>query len=432
MSMNPLRIVGRFPRPVRLLIFGTLVNKLGTFILPYLALVLLRDFHLTEGNAARLLFAYGAGSLVSILVGGVLTDRLGRRRTLLLSLFGSGLLAVAMGAAPPARLFVPLLLAFGFIGDLYRPAASAVIGDLLPSSERASGFAGLRMAVNLGWAAGTALGGVFADWNWRLLFLGDGLTTLAYGLIVYAAIPDTRPGATLEPGKRADAAPASPPSDVLAPPAVAGEPRPSPLSPAPSPVTDVVYLQMLGAAFLFTLIFCSNLSVFPLTVTRGAGYPAKVYGALAAVNGVLIALFEISIVAQLRRFRRLRLAALGNLLCAAGFGMLGLVMHWTWFLLAVLVFTAGEILASPQSMSFVADWAPPAARGRYLSFYQAMWSIAFAVNPVLALPLHSALGERAFWALMPLVALPAFVVLLRLDRTADRPERLRGLSVLAG
>ncbi len=430
MSSNPLRIVGRFPRPVRLLIFGTLVNKLGTFILPYLALVLLRDFHLAEGAAAKLLFAYGAGSLVSILVGGVLTDQLGRRRTLLLSLFGSGLLAVAMGAAPSAGLFVPLLVAFGFVGDLYRPAASAVIGDLLPSSERASGFAGLRMAVNLGWAAGTALGGVFADWNWRLLFLGDGLTTLAYGLIVYLAIPDTRPGAIVETARQASSppAPATVVGSAAGGPAAAAPQERSRLAPA-SPLTDGVYLQMMAAAFVFTLIFCSHLSVFPLTVTRGAGYPAKVFGGLEAVNGVLIALFEISIVAQLRRFRRLRLAALGYLLCAVGFGMLGLVMHWAWFLLAVVVFTAGEILASPQSMSFVADWAPPAARGRYLSFYQAMWSIAFALNPAITLPLHAALGERTFWGLMPLVALPAVVLLLRLDRTADRPERLRGLSV---
>ena len=86
---------------MRLLLFGTLVNKLGTFILPYLALVLLRDFHLSEGDAAKLLFAYGAGSLVSILVGGVLTDWLGRRRTLLVSLFGSGLLASAWASPRP-------------------------------------------------------------------------------------------------------------------------------------------------------------------------------------------------------------------------------------------------------------------------------------------------------------------------------------------
>ena len=424
--MNPLRVVARFPRPVRVLLYGTLVNKLGTFILPYLALVLLRDFHLAEGDAAKLLFAYGAGSLVSVLVGGVLTDRLGRRRTLLLSLAGSGLLAVSMAFVPSARLFVPLLLAFGFIGDLYRPAASAVIGDLLPSSERASGFAGLRMAVNLGWAAGTALGGVLADWNWRLLFLGDGLTTLAYGVIVYFFIPDTRPmafaAAPSPPPRPAAARPVAPPAPASAPVFAA---RASDAS--TSPLRDGVYLQVVAVSFLFTFVFSSNLSVFPLTVTQGALYPARVYGALVAVNGVLIAFFEITIVAHLKRFRRLRVAALGNLLCAAGFGMLGLVMHWSWFLLGVLVFTAGEILAAPQAMSFVADWAPPAARGRYLSLYQATWSIAFAVNPAVALPLHKALGERAFWALAPLVALPAALMLLRLDRAADRPERLRGL-----
>jgi MFS family permease len=179
-------------------------------------------------------------------------------------------------------------------------------------------------------------------------------------------------------------------------------------------------------SFLFTLIFCTHLVVLPLTVTRAAGYPAAVFGLLAAVNGSLIALFEITIVARLRPYRRLRLAALGYGLVAAGFGMIGLVMHWAWFLLAVLVLTLGEILAAPQQMAFVADWAPPEARGRYLSLYQASWWVAFAVNP--ALPLHKALGELAFWGLAPLVALPGVIVLLRLDRTADRPERLRGLS----
>jgi MFS family permease len=436
MSWNPLRVVARFPRPVRLLLLGTLVNKLGTFVLPYLALVLLREFRLSEGAAAKLLFAYGAGSVVSILVGGILTDRLGRRRTLLVSLLGSGLLAIVMGLVASPALFAPLLVAFAFVGELYRPAASAMIGDLLPSSERASGFAGLRMAVNLGWAAGTAFGGVLADWNWRLLFLGDGLTTLAYGLIVYFLIPDSRPGgvvATVAAGAAGagEGDRAGRPGPAGAPRgAASGGPAPRPVLSA-NPLTDGVYLQVVAVAFIFTFIFSSNLTVFPLTVTQSASYPAKAYGALVAVNGVLIALFEITIVARLKRFRRLRVAALGNVLCAIGFGMLGLVMHWVWFLLAVLVFTAGEILASPQALSFVADWAPPAARGRYLSLYQATWSVAFAVNPAVTLPLHKALGERAFWAVIALVALPAVFVLLRLDRAADRPDRLRGLSTTA-
>jgi hypothetical protein len=40
----------------------------------------------------------------------------------------------------------------------------------------------------------------------------------------------------------------------------------------------------------------------------------------------------------------------------------------------------------------------------------------------------AALGDRAYWSLMLLIALPMAWVLLRLDRVADRPERLRGLS----
>lgn len=427
MSLNPVRVVASFPRPVRLLLVGTLVNKLGTFVVPYLTLVLLRDFRMAEGDAARLLFAYGAGSVVSILVGGVLTDRLGRRRTLLLSLWGSGALAVVMGLLPSPSLFVPLLVAFGFVADLYRPAASAVISDLLPSSERATGFAGLRMAVNLGWASGTALGGLLADWDWRLLFLGDGLTTLAYGALVYFTIPETSPAH----GARGSIAlaPAGAAKARLEADAAEARPRPVAVARRPlGPLGDGVYLQCVAVSFLFTLIFCSNLSILPLTVTRGAGYPAVVFGLLAALNGVLVAAFEITVVAKLRRLRRLRLAALGYALVGVGFGMIGLVMHWAWFLLAVVVFTIGEILSAPQQMAFVADWAPPEARGRYLSLYQVTWSLAFAVNPSLTLPLHAALGERAFWALMPLVALPGVIVLLRLDATADRPQRLRGLS----
>jgi MFS family permease len=430
-SMNPLRIVGRFPRPVRLLLLGTLVNKLGTFILPYLALVLLRDFRMREGEAARLIFAYGAGSLVAVLAGGLLADKLGRRRTLLLSLFGAGTLAIAMGLAPSAGFFVPLLVAFSFIGELYRPAAAAVISDLLPSSERASGFAGLRMAVNLGWAVGTALGGLLADWDWRLLFLGDGLTTLAYGVLVFFAIPETR----VAPGVAAPADLDGQSSAGSRPFRDSGGESPAAARKSVQPfggvLTDGVYLQLVGVSFLFSLVFSSNLTVMPLTITQAAGYPAVVYGLLTALNGLLIAAFEISIVGRLRPYRRLLVAALGNALCAIGFGMLGLVLHWAGFLLAVLTFTAGEILASPQALSFVADWAPPAARGRYLSFYQATWSVAFALNPTLALPLHAALGERAFWGLMPLVAIPAVVTLVRLDRVADRPERLRGLTPAA-
>lgn len=402
MILNPIPILARLPPVVRLLIAGTFVNKVGSFILPFLTIVLRREYQLTEREVGLLLLAYGGGSLVSVLVGGALTDRLGRRFTLLLSLVGSGTLALALGFAGSIRTFVPLLVLFGFLADLYRPASSSIIGDVLPSSQRASGFAGLRLAINLGFAFGMSLGGLLADWNWRLLFFGDGLTTLAFGAVVYLYIGETRPAA------------ASP-----------GEPLP----PAgTSPWRDLVFLQLMAVSFAFAMVFFNHVSTLPMTVTGSAGYPARVFGGLVAVNGLVVALFEITTVERLKSFRRLRVAAIGTLLGGLGFGLTGMVLHWGWFLMTVVLWTVGEILCLPFTMAFLTDWAPPAWRGRYLSWYSATWSLAIGLNPLLFLPLHASLGDRAFWPLMLLISVPAAWVLLRLDRVADRPERLRGLA----
>src|SRR5688572_21726884 len=100
LPQGPLSLLRKLPPAVRLLVAGTFVNRIGTLIVPYLSLVLVREFHLDAWHAGALMTAYGAGAICAILGGGVLTDRLGRRPTLMLSLFGGGGLAVAMGAAP--------------------------------------------------------------------------------------------------------------------------------------------------------------------------------------------------------------------------------------------------------------------------------------------------------------------------------------------
>jgi MFS family permease len=402
---NPVRLLASLPATVRLLVIGTFVNKLGTFIMPYLTLVLQRDLHLAPSKIGLVLAAQGVGSLASILVGGLLTDRLGRRVTLMLSLFGSGALAVAMGTAPSLEAFVPLLVGFGFLADLYRPAAAAIIADVLSSEQRAVGFAGLRAAVNLGFSFGVALGGLIADWSWRALFFADGFTTLLFGVIVYAAIAETRPAHPLE---------------------LPGTPRA-----VESPWRDGVFLQLVVTSLAFTMVLYSFFTVLPLTVTLSAGYPAAVYGSLMAVNGVVIAAFEMSIVNALRRYRRLRVAAVGLLVTGLGFALTGVVLHWAWFLLSILVWTAGEILTGPQQTAFVADWSPPAARGRYLSVFQATWSLSVIVNPLVLLPVHALLPERVFWPLLSLLTVGPAVLLWRLDERADRPGRLRGAGAVA-
>jgi MFS family permease len=398
-ARGPLFLLRRLPRTVQILVAGTFINRLGSMIVPFLTLVLNREFGLTETETGLLVTAYGAGTIVAMLAGGHLTDRLGRRRTLLVSLVGGGGLAMAMGLAPSVRVFAPLLIAFAFFADLYRPASSAIVADLLPSADRALGFAALRMAINLGFGFGTLVGGMLADVSWRLLFWGDGGTTLLFGLLVYLRVPETQ---------HEGAAPSGPP--------------------AGHPMRDGVFVLVLLSTFVYCLAFFADFIVLPLTITGSAGYPARVFGAVISVNGFLIAALELTAVDWLRRFRRLRVAALGVLTTAAGLGVMGLFMHWAGFLVAMVLVTLGEILTLPQQSAFVTDWAPPAARGRYLGTSSASWGLGAAVAPVVLLPLHARLSEPLFWGLLSLLILPSGVLLMRLDSTADHPERLRGHS----
>jgi len=381
------------------MVAGTFVNRLGSMIVPYLTLVLNREFHLTEAQTGLLVGAYGAGTIVAMLAGGHLTDRLGRRRTLMLSLVGSGILAVAMGLAPSIRVFTPLLIAFAFLADLYRPASSAIVADLLPSADRAVGYAAMRMAINLGFGFGIAVGGLLADVSWRLLFWGDGATTLLFGLIVYLQVPETQ--------QETPAAKATP---------------------AGHPLRDRVFVLLLLSTFIYCVAFVADFIVLSLTVTKSAGYPAYVYGLVVSVNGFFIAAFELTVVDWLRRFRRLRVSALGVLMTALGLGIMGLYMHWACFVAAILLVTIGEILTLPQQTAFLTDWAPPEMRGRYIGLSSAAWGLGAAVAPVVLLPMHARLSERVFWALLGVAILPSCALLMHLDRTADHPERLRGHS----
>jgi MFS family permease len=310
--------------------------------------------------------------------------------------------ALAMAFAPSVKVFVVLLVVFGFLAELYRPASSAILSDLLPSTERATGYAALRVVVNLGFALGIVIGGLVVDWSWRALFAADGVTTLLFGALVFFSIDETKPA------------------------------HPDPLAAGADERVGVwrdgVYAQALMTSLAFSFVVFTFITVLPLTITLWAGYPAAIYGVIVGLNGVLIALFEVSVVSWLRRFRRLRVAALGLVVSGVGFALTGLIPHWSGFLLSVTVWTFGEMMTLPQQMAFLADWAPPSARGRYMGLYAATWSVGFALNPILLLPLHAWAGERAFWGLMLVALAPAALVPLRLDRVADRPERLRGAS----
>src|SRR5690242_1342947 len=181
------------PRTYWILWTGALINRLGGFVMPLLALYLTGERGLSVAQAGLVISLFGGGALLSGPVGGFFADRSGRRTTLVAALVLGALAMLHLSLARHPLHVAAAAFLLGLLGEMYRPAVSAAIADLVPPADRARAYGILYWAVNLGFAVGSALGGALSRYGWYLLFVGDAVTTLAYAAIVWMRVPETRP-----------------------------------------------------------------------------------------------------------------------------------------------------------------------------------------------------------------------------------------------
>jgi MFS family permease len=358
------------PGPAWILFAGTFVNRIGTFVLPFFTLYLTgKGFSAPQAGGA--IAAYGLGGLVAQLYGGLLADRIGRRGAIGLSMIGTGILTLALWRAESLALVYVLMFAVACVGEVHRPASGALIADLVPSEHRVAAFTMFRLTFNVGWAVGLALGGLLAERSFDFLFVGDAATSIGFGVISLLALPQgTRTARRDEvdlPSARAT---------ILA---------------------DRGFLLFLASAFIGGSIYAQNVASLPLHV-RDAGFGPGVYGALQSLNGALVVVFELPIIAVVQRRDRLRMLALAQVLL--GFGFATLLVADTVPLLVgmVVVWTIGEIVGASPATAIAADRAPEYARGRYQSALGVAWSSAFMIGPLLGTIVYRASPAVLWWA----------------------------------
>lgn len=356
------------PRSAWVLFAGTFVNRLGTFVLPFITLYLTRN-GFSAPQAGLAIAAYGLGGLLSQIVGGLLADRIGRRNAIALSMLSTGALTLALWRAETLALIYPLMFGIGCMGELHRPASGALIADLLPSEQRVTAFTLYRLAVNVGWAGGLALGGFLAEESFDLVFVGDAATSIAFGVISLVALPHgTRTT------RREEAHLPTARSSILA---------------------DRGFLLFLGAVLITGAVYSQNVSTMPLHI-REAGYSPSTYGLLQSLNGVIVVFAELPVIAWTQRHERLRMVALGELLIGIAFASLLFADTLPLLVAMIAVWTFGEMIESPMASAIAADRAPAHARGRYQSAFGSMFGVAWIFGPMLG-TLTFAVNPAVLW-----------------------------------
>lgn len=369
------------PRGAWILFFGTFLNKFGTFVVPFLA-IYMTGLGYSTAQAGLAVAAYGMGSLGACLLGGHLADRLGRRKTIVLSMFSAAATMLCLSQARGLGMILVWASAAGLMGELYRPASSALLADLVPAGQRVTAFAAYRMAFNAGWAFGPATAGLLARKSFLLLFVGDAATSVLYGLVAWFALPaglrGTRAGGALRETLR-----------VLR--------------------DDLRFRQVLCAALVVGVVFVQAFSTMSLDITQH-GFSAATYGCVISLNGVLVVLCELPLTTITKRYPARRMMALGYLLIGAGFASNALARTIPLLVLTVAVFTLGEMVSMPVAGAYVADLAPVHQRGLYMGTYGMVWSVAFVCGPSLGLLLFSA-NPLALWVLCGVLGIVAATII---------------------
>ena len=178
----------QFPRTVWLIYIGTFINRFGTFVLPFLGLHMTREGY-SAGEVGMAMASYGLGHVLATVLGGFLADRVGRKETIVLSMYSGAVAMLALSQASSLFGFIVLAGLAGLTSELYRPGSTALLSDLVPDSQRVMAFGVYRFFINAGWAIGPATAGFLSEYSYQWLFYGDAATTAIYGTIALLGLP---------------------------------------------------------------------------------------------------------------------------------------------------------------------------------------------------------------------------------------------------
>ncbi len=333
--------------------------------------------------------------------GGALTDRIGRRRMLILSAWMGVVWFVGFAFVREiwqVAVLVAMESAFGW--PLFLTASGAMIADLLPPARRAEAFSLSRAAMNLGVVVGPAAGGLVlaAGASFRTLFLLAAAGCFGFTLLTIWGVKETRAAAQADAVESPEAHARTGYRVVLA---------------------DRWFLAFCLVALLPVACFGTFGAIYSVFLVNDVGIPYGTWGLLLAFNSGIIVVLQYPLIRMTRGADRLLLLALASALLGLGLGLSALA-HTVWPLIALMaVLSFGEMLLSPLSASLVSDMAPAAVRGRYMGVWTVVWSGGMGLGPSLAGFSMDALGGRTTYLLVLVVGMLGGLLFLGL-RSAQR------------
>jgi MFS family permease len=356
--------------------------------LPFLALYLHNERSLAMSVVGTIFLISGLCTAGTNMIGGMLSDRFGRRRLFIIittiSIFAYAALALLIGVTAPVWLIaIVYIVARSIIGTI-NPTVMAIVADLSPKDRLTETYAFIRVGGNVGFALGPALGGylmTFLTYGWLLSV--SALTCLIVALLIIFFLRESFIGG----GEKVD------------------------LHSTLAVAQDHPFLVFIAFSILLILSVAhlgSTLSVF---VVDRMGFTTAQYGLLLTTNGIMVAVTQYPVAYVVNKLSKSVGLILGSLFYAVGYLTLGWITNYSLAIISMIVITSGEVIFSPISSAVVAESAPSDKRGRYMGFFALSQTIGFSLSPLFGGVLLDLFPTNniALWGIIASVGLVAAV-----------------------
>jgi len=366
-------------------------------VIPFLTIYLTSpEMGYNIGEAGIVMGLFGLGAVIGAYISGKLTDRLGFYPIQIITLAGGGILFILLGQMKTYPLICLFTFLLSFVNEAFRPANSTAIAFYSKEGNRTRSYALNRLAVNLGWAVGNAIGGFIASFNYELLFWFDGITNILAAICMWYF---------LSPAKNRNTAK-----------------KTIEKQPVISAYRDKVYVWFVLLVTIFATCFFQLFTNLPAYYRNELKFSEQFIGLIGAINGLMIAFIEMIVIFKIEGKRSstyfitrgVILAGLAYLIPA-----LFNISHWGAICMIVLV-TCGEMLAMPFMNSFWISRSSANNRGQYAALYTVAWALAQTIGPVVGAFVAQYSGYTVLWWWIGGILLVSAVGFWRLNRIVSR------------
>jgi predicted MFS family arabinose efflux permease len=367
----------------------TFINRSGTMVIPFLSLYLNKSLDISIPNIGWIMSFFGLGSLVGTWIGGKLTDKIGYYKVMFVSLVLTGIFFVLLQYITTFEGFCIGIFLVMLVADAFRPAMFVALSAYSKTENKTRSVTLIRLAINLGFSAGPAIGGlIITGIGYQGLFWMDGVTcVLAAVLLVQVLHP--------KKAKIQDAVKVENPISVY---------------------SDKAFWVFFVAMFIFGFVFLQYFSTLPLYYKDAHHLSELEIGLLMGFNGFFIFLFEMPLIKWLEDSKKakVKLIAIGLFLVAMSFVVLNLTSWIGILILGMFLMTIGEMIAFPFSNAFAVERAKKGNQGEYMALYSISFSLAHIFSHNAGMQMLDKFGFEFTWNVITVIALVGVAILFLL------------------